>query len=285
MKRRDLLCAAAVAALALPPLAHGAAEDGAEGDRRPRARLSHRRGGGAHGQEARGADERPAVDPDVPRHAARRREGDDRAGAGRRAADRAHLGRPDGADRRRAERLQPAVHVPRRGAHARGDRRPDRQGAARQAHRQPEREARRPVLDGRRHAQRLREEADQGTGRPQGPEDPDDGQPDLRRDDERDGRERRRDGLQRALQRAADRRGRRRGEQPAVAAHPEPLSGHQVLQPDRPPDHPRDPRVLEGELGQALEGRPGADREARRARRRWRRAGCGTRWSPTRSPS
>jgi len=45
---------------------------------------------------------------------------------------------------------------------------------------------------------------------PQGSEDPHDGQPDLRRDDERDGRQRRRHGLQRALLGAADRRGRRR---------------------------------------------------------------------------
>ena len=115
-----------------------------------------------------------------------------------------------------------------------------------------------------------------GPGRPQGPEDPHDGQPDLRRDDERDGRERRRDGLQRAVQRAPDRRRRRRGEQPAVAADAEPLPGHQVLQPDRPPDHPRDARVLEGELGQAVQGRSGPDRASSRARRRWKQRGCGT---------
>ena len=36
----------------------------------------------------------------------------------------------------------------------------------------------------------------------------------------------------------------------------------QGLQPDRPPDHPRDLRLLEGELGQAAEGRPGPDQEA-----------------------
>ena len=36
----------------------------------------------------------------------------------------------------------------------------------------------------------------------------------------------------------------------------------QGLQPDRPPDHPRDLRLLEGELGQAAQGRPGPDHEA-----------------------
>ena len=59
-------------------------------------------------------------------------------------------------------------------------------------------------------------------------------------------------------------RGGRRGEQPAHAARAEPLpdAARQGLQPDRPPDHPRDLRLLEGELGQAAEGRPGPDHEA-----------------------
>ena len=41
-------------------------------------------------------------------------------------ADRAHQRRPDGSDRSRAQRVQPALHVPRQRAHGEGDRRPDR---------------------------------------------------------------------------------------------------------------------------------------------------------------
>ena len=52
-----------------------------------------------------------------PVDAARRREGNDRAGAGRRAADRAHQPRPDGTAGAGAQRLQPAVRVPRPRAH------------------------------------------------------------------------------------------------------------------------------------------------------------------------
>ena len=43
------------------------------------------------------------------------------------------------------------------------------------------------------------QQAGDQAGRPEGPEDPHDGQPAVRRDDERDGRQRRGDGLQRAL--------------------------------------------------------------------------------------
>ena len=203
------------------------------------------------GKKLETADQRPDLDPDVPVDAARRREGDDRAGAGRRAADRPHLGRRDGPGGRRPQRLQPAVHLPRRGAHEEGDRRPDRRRAAREDQHQPGLADRRPRLDGCRRAQRLRQEAGADAGRPQGPEDPDDGQPDLRRDDERDGRQRRGDGLQRALQRARDRRRRRRREQPADAAGAEPLSRQQGLHPHRPPHHPRDLHLLEAHLGRA----------------------------------
>ena len=69
-------------------------------------------------------------------------------------------------------------------------------------------------------------------------------------------------GFNELYQRAADRRGRRRGEQPADAARAEPLPGQQGLQPDRPPDHSRDLRVLEAHLGHAVQGRPGAAEEA-----------------------
>ena len=41
-------------------------------------------------------------------------------------ADRTHQRRPDGPDRSRNERVQPALHVPRQCAHGKGHRRPDR---------------------------------------------------------------------------------------------------------------------------------------------------------------
>src|SRR5256885_3561904 len=61
----------------------GAAKTGVEGVRRSPARLPDGRGNRAHGQEARSADRRPLLDPDVSVDAAWRREGDDRAGPGR----------------------------------------------------------------------------------------------------------------------------------------------------------------------------------------------------------
>ena len=132
------------------------------------------------------------------------------------------------------------------------------QRAAREDHGEPAVAPGRARLDGRRHAQRLFEQAgDQARG-PEGPEDPHDGQPAVRRDDERDGRQRRRDGLQRAVRRAADRRGRRCREQSADAAGAEPLHGQQGVQPDRAPDHSRDLRLLEAHAGTAC---PRADQE------------------------
>ena len=87
----------------------------------------------------------------------------------------------------------------------------------------------------------------------QGPEDPHDGQPDVRRDDERDGRQRRGDGLQRALRRArrpasstAPRTTRRRCSRRTT-------TGQQGLQPDRPSDHSRDLRLLEAHLGRPVQ--------------------------------
>ena len=68
----------------------------------------------------------------------------------------------------------------------------DRPGTARQGDQQRQ-GPRRPVLDGCRRAQFLRhQEADQDHRRPQGPEDPRHGQPDVRRHGELDGRQRRR---------------------------------------------------------------------------------------------
>ena len=61
----------------------------------------------------------------------------------------------------------------------------------------------------------------------------------------------------------ADRRRGRRGEQRAHGPRAESLPGGQGLQPDRPPHHPRDLRVLEAHLGHALEGRPGAGAQVR----------------------
>ena len=67
-------------------------------------------------------------------------------------------------------------------------------------------------------------------GGPEGPEDPHDGQPAVRRHHERDGRQRHQHGPHGSLQRAADRRHRRRREQPADAVHVEPVHRrHQVL--------------------------------------------------------
>ena len=92
--------------------------------------------------------------------------------------------------------------VPRRRAHGGGDRRADRRRAAAEAHRPPDRRPGRAVLDERRHAQRLQQPAAGPHGRgSQGPEDPHDGQPDLRRHHERHGRQRRLHGLRPADQR------------------------------------------------------------------------------------
>ena len=86
-------------------------------------------------------------------------------------------------------------------AHMRkGDRRPDRPGTPRTGHSElAVDKAGRAGLDGRRHTRRLLESnaGHQARGS-QGPEDPDDGQSDVRRNDERDGRQWGRDGLQRA---------------------------------------------------------------------------------------
>ena len=114
----------------------------------------------------------------------------------------------------------------------------------------------RPVLDERRHAQRLQQPApDPLDGGSQGPEDPDDGQPDLRRHHERDGRQRRLHGLRPAHQRAADRRGRRRREQlPDLRERPA-LPLRQVLLAHRASDDPGDPGLLEAHLGRALRRR------------------------------
>ena len=120
-----------------------------------------------------------------------------------RARHRAHQRRPDGADRAGAQRVQPAVHVPRRRAHGEGDRRSDRRRAAQEALRPSDRRLDRPVLDERRHPQRLQQqEAGPFARRPQGPEDPHDGQPGVRRHHERARRQRRRHGLRPAHQRA-----------------------------------------------------------------------------------
>ena len=229
-------------------------KDGVEGLGRSSARLSDRRSDPAHGQEARSGDQRPHLDPDVPVDAARRRKGDDRAGASRRAADRAHFRGSDGAGGRRPQRLQHAVHLPRRKTHAQGDRRPDRPGPARPRLQRADLAADRARLDGRRHAQRLCEQARHQTRRPEGHEDPHDGQSDLRRNDECHGRQRRGDGFQRALQRVADRRRGWCGEQPADGARAKSLPGQQGLQPHRAPHHSRDLRLFEEELGDALQG-------------------------------
>ena len=252
------------------------AERGVEGFGRASPRLPDGRGGPADGQEAGEGHQRPHFDPDVPADAVGRREGNDRAGTGGRAADRAHLGGRHGPGGGRAQRVQPAFHLPRRSAHAEGDRRPDRPGAAGEGHGEPAVAAGGAGLDGRRDPQRLLEQAGGEARGSQGPEDPDDGQPAVRRDHERDGRQRRRDGLQRAVRRAADGRGRRRREQSADAPRPEPLHRQQGVQPHRPPDHSRDLRVLAAHVGRHVEGRPGPAEEAlaRGPARAARAVGC-----------
>ena len=56
----------------------------------------------------------------------------------------------------------------------------------------------------------------------------------------------------------------------------------QGLQPDRPPDHSRDLRLLEGDAGTSCrQGRPGAAARSSRARRSSSSASCGTRRRPT----
>ena len=61
----------------------------------------------------------------------------------------------------------------------------------------------------------------------------------------------------------ADRRRRRRGEQRAELRKRPALSLREVLFQDRPPDDSGAAGVLEGQLGQAVEGRSGADHEIR----------------------
>ena len=134
---------------------------------------------------------------------------------------------------RRPQRLQPAVHLPRRSAHAQGDRRPDRRRAARQDQRQPGTRA--SIALGWMDAGTRNVYGKKPVPTPadlKGHEDPDDGQPDLRRDDERDGRQRRGDGLQRALS-ARSQTGVVDGAEnnPADAAGAEPLPRQQGLQP------------------------------------------------------
>ena len=99
-------------------------------------RLSDRAGGRRHGQETGSGDQRPPQHSDVSVDAARRREGSDRAGAGRRHRLRARVGRCARPGGRRPQRVQSAVPVPQHRAHAEGDRRPDRPGAARQGDQQ-----------------------------------------------------------------------------------------------------------------------------------------------------
>ena len=71
---------------------------------------------------------------------------------------------------------------------------PDRPGAAGQAQRQPGPHGG-PGLDGRWQPQPVHQEAGAHAGRPEGPEDPHDGQPAVRGHHERDGWQRHRDGL------------------------------------------------------------------------------------------
>ena len=136
-----------------------AGQDGPQGHRRASVRLSDRRGGHVDGRGAREADRRPPQRRDVPVDAARRREGDDRAGAGRRARHGAHQRRPDGPPGAGAQRLQSALPVPRRRAYGGGDRRADRRRDAAEGDRPPDGRAGRPVLDERRHPQRLQQPA------------------------------------------------------------------------------------------------------------------------------
>ena len=97
--------------------------------------------------------------------------------------------------------------------------------------------------------QRLQlEEADQVGRRPQGSQDPHDGQSGVRRHHELARRQRRRHGLRPAHQRHADRRRRRGGEQRAELHDRPALPLRQVLLDDRAPDDPRDPGVLEADL-------------------------------------
>ena len=118
-----------------------------------------------------------------------------------------------------AQRLQSAFMF-RDGAHGAGDRRPDRRRAAQEAVRPSDRRLDRPVLDERRHAQRLQQqEAGPLDRRPQGAEDPHDGKSGLRRHHECARRQRRGHGHGPAGQRHADRRGRRRREQLSDLRH------------------------------------------------------------------
>ena len=117
------------------------------------------------GKKLESREQRQAQHPDVSVDAARRREGNDRAGAGRRACDGPHQRRPDGTAGAGAQRLQPAVHVPRCRAYGEGDRRPNRRRDAQEAERPSDRRADRSVLDECRHPQRLQQQASDEVGR------------------------------------------------------------------------------------------------------------------------
>ena len=99
--------------------------------------------------------------------------------------------------------------------------------------------------------------ADQDYGRPQRHEGPRHGQPDVRRHGEFDGRQRRRHGLRPGVQRATNRRRRRRREQSAELRVRQSLSGCKVLHRRRAPDRAGDGRILQKDLGHAVEGRAG----------------------------
>ena len=130
-------------------------------------------------------------------------------------------------------------------AYGESDRRRDRRRAAREDFREREDRPDRAVLDERRLAQHLQQQAaDPDDGRPQGPQGPHDGQPAVRRYHERDWRQRRRARLRPGLQLDADRRGRWRGKQSAFVHGAEPLPGRQILHDDRAPDHSGVGRVL-----------------------------------------
>src|SRR5215510_13243341 len=94
-------------------------------------------------------------------------------------------------------------------------------------------------------------------------DDPDDGQPRIRRYDELPRRQWRVDGLRSAYQCHADRRGRRRGEQLSDLRERTALPLREVLLEDRPPDDPGDPRLLEKDLERVVKGRSGVDPQGR----------------------
>jgi len=192
MSYRHFIGAAVAAACFALPSRHGAAKTGVEGIGRAPARLPDGRGHRAHGQEARGADRRPLLDPDVSVDAAwRREEMIEQAQVGALQIARISVAHGRGG---RSERVLTCRSSFAMSSTCESDRRPIGQELLERTSNAPT--SRLIVLAGWTPARAMSTRTSRHQARrPQGHEDPHDGQPAVRRDHERDGRQRRGDGF------------------------------------------------------------------------------------------